>query len=146
MSQISPEQAQQQLAAAQVLDCMTRQAARRNAYVGVITTAGVGIRLAAVLAISWAFAAHNLLAFWLSFAAYAISLTLLIVWQRRHQRVFQRGFGRTYQRSFAVSLVLYGFGVAWLIRHVNWMIITPYCMIVALPMLIAATRLARRSR
>ncbi len=145
MSQISPEQARNQLDAAQALICTTEEAARRNAYVGVITTAGVGVLIAAVLAVSWAFAGHNNLAFALSFAAYGISLGLLIAWQRSHQHVFQRGFGRAYRNAFLVTMVLYAFGIAWLIRHVGWVIITPYCVLVALPMLIAAARMAPRS-
>jgi hypothetical protein len=146
MSQITPEQAREQLDAARTLSCATTREASRNAHVGALTTAGVGCLLAFVLAVSWAFADHDVPAFTLSFVAYAVALVALIRWQRTHQRVFQSGFGRAYATSFAATLVLYGFGVGWLIHHAGWAIMLPYCVLVAVPMLVAARRLMRIAR
>ncbi len=143
MSQISPEQARERLETAQALSCTTQRAARTTAYVGALTTAGVGVLIGFVLAASWAFAPHHGWAFAISFIAYGVALCLLIWWQRTHQRVFERGFSRAYTLSFVATLVLYAFGVAWLIHHASGLVVLPYCVLVALPMLVAAARLLR---
>ncbi|GIG61764.1 hypothetical protein Lfu02_61360 [Longispora fulva] len=136
-------QARERLATAQGLATTT---ARRGAVVGSITTAAVGVLMAGALAATSYFASRNPIALALSFAVYGIALALLMAWHRRTQVVAQRGFGRAYIRALITTIVLYATGVALLPQHLSWPWTTAYCVLVALPMLVTATRMATGAR
>jgi hypothetical protein len=137
---LTSEQARERLTAANELAAST---ARRGAAGGAITAAGVGALVALVLAATYLTLPDHPVAFALSFAFYGVALTLLIRWQLRTQVVAQRGFGRAYGRSFALTMTLYVIGIASLLLRWPWPVMAAYCVLVALPMVATAVRIGR---
>jgi hypothetical protein len=141
MPPLTPDEARQQLSEADSLGSSTNADAR----IGALTTAGVGLLIGVALAISFAFNHHRPAALALSFAAYGLALTLLMTWHRKHFRVATRGWGRLYTASFLATMLLYVVGIGWVVAgSFSWLVVGPYCLLVAVPMLVAAARMARR--
>ncbi|WP_412538127.1 hypothetical protein R8Z50_19940 [Longispora sp. K20-0274] len=136
-------QAREHLATARELATTT---ARRGAVVGSVTTAGVGVLMAGVLAAASLVAPGNPVALALSFTVYGIALAGLMVWHRRTQVVAQRGFGRTYTGALIATVVLYSVGVALLSQRPPWPWTAAYCALVAVPMLVTGARMALGAR
>jgi len=75
-------------------------------------------------------------------------LGALLPWQYRRTRVTQRGFGVRYGASFGLTMTLYATGVV-----VGWStsgspsvpLFATYCVLVALPMVLTAVRMATRT-
>ncbi|MFD6757397.1 hypothetical protein [Micromonospora gifhornensis] len=137
---LTSEQARERLAAAEQFASATT---RRAAPVAAITTAGVGVLVALVLAVSYATLPEHPVAFAVSLAAYGVALTALMVWYHRRQVVAQRGFGTAYGWAFTLTMTLYTIGIASLRVDWPWLVAVVYCFVVALPMTVAAIRMAR---
>jgi uncharacterized membrane protein HdeD (DUF308 family) len=141
MQSLTPEGARAQLATAEILSSRTRTEAR----VGAITTAGIGALVAGAAVLCGLFANTNTTAFLLGMACYAIGIIGLMVWHSRRLRVAGRGWNRRHFSSFVLTMVLYSIGIAWVgDGSPSWVLFGPYCVLVGLPMLIAAGRTARR--
>jgi hypothetical protein len=77
-----------------------------------------------------------------TFVIYGAALALLMIWHRRRLVVLGRRFSRPYVRSFTVTIVLYAVGVALLPQRWPWPVMTVYCVLVAVPMLVASARMS----
>jgi hypothetical protein len=97
--------------------------------------------VAGALAASYAFSPGNRVALIATFAIYGAALALLMIWHRRRLVVLGRRFSRPYLRSFTVTIVLYVVGVALLPQRWPWPLMTVYCVLVAIPMLIASVKI-----
>lgn len=136
---VTPEQAQERLVAAERLAATT---VRRAAPTAAIFTAGLGALIALGLAACYATLPDHPVAFALSFAGYGIAVTMLVLWNHRRQAVAQRGFKKAYNRAFALTMTLYIVGVASLVVQWAWPVAVVYCFVVAMPMVVAAVRMA----
>jgi hypothetical protein len=132
------DEARERLAMARALADAT---ARRGGPPAAITTAGVGLLVAAALAAIYLTLPGHMVAFVVSFAVYGAALTALIVWHLRSQVVARRGFGRAYTRSFLLTMTLYVIGVATLGQGWPGPLRAAYCVLVALPMVVTAGRM-----
>lgn len=147
MTPLTPDQARDQLDVVDTFASTTRDAARRSAKVGAAFTAAIGLLVGAVLASTYAFAPHNKLAFTLTFGVYGVALALLIAYQRRNQTVSERGWGRAYLFSLLSTMTLYVAGIYWVTSvRPSWALVAPYCVLVALPMLVGARLMLRGIR
>lgn len=141
MTPLTPEEARVQLATADILATTSGTDAR----IGAFTTAAVGVLVGAVLAMSNAFAETNPAAFTIGMVVYGGALGALILWHLRRVRVSKRGWSRRYGASLAFTMVLYGIGIVWSTSGSPlWAFFAPYCVLVALPMVVVASRMARR--
>jgi peptidoglycan/LPS O-acetylase OafA/YrhL len=140
MTPMTPEDARHQLVAADALATTSATDSR----IGAFTTAGVGVLVGAVLAMSNAFAETNPVAFTIGMAGYGVALGALILWHLRRVRVSKRGWSRRYRVSLAFTMVLYGIGIGWSTSgSPSWVFFAPYCVLVALPMVLVASRMTR---
>lgn len=144
----TPDEARDQLATLDTLASTTRDTARGSAKVGAVFTGAVGALVGAVLAATRAFAGHNTVAFVVTFVVYGIALILLITYQRRHQSVSGRGWGRTYLLSLFTTMALYAIGIVVVSGHqtLSWAVVAPYSVLVALPMVLGAALMLRAAR
>jgi hypothetical protein len=141
MRPLTPEEARDHLSAASGLATTSGKAALN----GAIPTAVVG-----VLAGTFAYPVFASV----SAPAAAIGLTVLILWlgallpwQYRRTRVTQRGWSVRYGASFGFTMVLYPAGI------IGWStssspsvpVFATYCVLVALPMVLTAIRMATRT-
>jgi integral membrane sensor domain MASE1 len=141
MTSLTPEEARDQLATADTLATTSGADAR----IGAFTTAGVGVLVALMLAMSKAFAETNTVAFLIGVVVYVLAIGALSIWHARRFRVAIRGWNRRYVSSFVLTMVLYSIGILWFTSgSPSWALFAPYCVLVALPMLVAAGRSARR--
>jgi hypothetical protein len=141
MTPMTPEEARAQLATADALSARTGPEAR----IGAITTAGVGLLVAGAAVLCRLFANTNTTAFLIGMFGYAIGITGLMVWHGRRVRVAGRGWNRRHFSSFVLTMVLFSIGIAWVgDGSPSWVLFGPYCVLVGLPMFVAAGRTARR--
>ena len=141
MTPLTPEEARDQLATADTLATTSGADAR----IGAFTTAGVGALVALMLAMSKAFAETNTVAFLIGSAVYVLAISALMIWHGRRFRVAIRGWNRRHFSSFVLTMVLYSLGIVWFTSgSPSWGLFAPYCVLVALPMLVAAGLSARR--
>jgi peptidoglycan/LPS O-acetylase OafA/YrhL len=141
MTPLTPEEARDQLTTADTLATTSGTAAQTGAF----TTAAVGVLVGAVLAVSKAFAGTNLVAFAIGIVAYALAIGGLMFWHQRRFRVASRGWSRRYHASLGFTMALYVIGIGWATTlSPSWKLFAPYCVLTALPMVLAAGRMARR--
>jgi len=147
MTPLTPEEARDQLTAADTLATTSGTGAR----IGAAITAGVGVFVAVVLAMTKVLAEtipmpHVVgLGIFASTLAGLMSLVGLVFLHNRHVRVAQRGFSRRYIASFGVTMALYAIGIVWATNgSPSWSVFGPYCVLVALPMVLVASRMAPR--
>ena len=141
MTPLTPEEARDQLAAAETLARTSGKGARIVAF----TMAAVGVLVAAALAMSNAFAKTNPLVASIGFAVYGLAIGALMFWYARHVRVWKEDWGIRYGVSFGLTMALYAIGVAWSSGgSPSWAVLGPYCILVAVPMIVAAIRIPRR--
>jgi hypothetical protein len=141
MMPLTPEEARAQLATAETLAATSRTAAR----IGAVTTAGVGLLVGGALALSGLFARTNTVALLIGMGLYTVALIALMVWHSRRVRVADRGWNRRHFSSFVLTMVLYSIGTGWVVSSSpSWVLFGPYCVLVALPMVLASGRTARR--
>jgi peptidoglycan/LPS O-acetylase OafA/YrhL len=141
MTPLTPEEARDQLATADTLATTSGTDAR----IGAFTTAGVGVLVALMLVMSKAVAGTNTVAFLIGSVVYVLAICGLMIWHRRRFRVANRGWSRWYGASLGFTMALYGIGIAWVTSgSPSWAVFAPYCVLVALPMVVAAGRMARR--
>ena len=137
---ISPEEARQQL-----LEATDRAAvSRSDAAIGAAVTGGLGVLLAVTLtAVTfWRGSAVGLI---VSMGVYVVALSLLMWWQYSKFRIYDRNWRRQYLWGFGLSMVLYSVGIFWgAFAFPGWGIFAPYCVLVAVPGLVAAARMMRK--
>lgn len=141
MTQLTPEEARDRLATADALATSSGKAARY----GAILMAAVGVLAGTVTFAFPVFAS-------ISPAISAIGATVYIVWfgalqswQYRRARVAGRRWSLQYAAAFGLTMVFYAIGVAWSTSSSPSLAVwAPYCVLVALPMVFAASRMARR--
>ncbi len=112
--------------------------------------AALGSVVAGVLALAWwTLSNGNTAGFVASFAGYGLAIGLLVALQRRAHAA-PRGFARLYGRGLALTMALYAVGVAWFSPRaadpVPAGVFLPYCVLVAVPSLVAAALIDRRAR
>jgi peptidoglycan/LPS O-acetylase OafA/YrhL len=140
MTPMTPEEARHQLVAADALATTSGTDSR----IGAFTTAGVGVLVALMLAMSKAFAGTNTVAFLIGVVVYVLAIGALMIWHGRRFRVSKRGWSRRYRASLAFTMVLYGIGIGWSTSgSPSWAFFAPYCVLVALPMVLVASRMTR---
>lgn len=139
MTPLTPEEARNQLATADTLATMTVRGAR----VGAFTTAGVGVLIGSVLAMSRA-VGTNLVALAIGMGVSGLALCALMIWHFSRFRVQSRGWSRRYLVSIWITMALFTIGIRATSSSPSWMVFAPYCVLVALPMVFAAGRMARR--
>jgi len=141
MTPLTPEEARAQLATAESL----AGSSSREARVGAITTGGIGVLVAGAAVLCGLFANTNTAALLIGMAGYAAGIIALMLWHGRRVRVADRGWNRRHFSSFILTMVLYSIGIAWAgDGSPSWALYGPYCLLVGLPMFIAAGRTARR--
>jgi uncharacterized membrane protein HdeD (DUF308 family) len=141
MTPLTPEEARAQLATAKSLAGRSGKEAR----IGAITTAGIGVLVAGAAVLCGLFANTNTAAFLIGMVGYAAGIIALMVWHSRRVRVADRGWNRRHFSSFVLTMVLYSIGIAWVgDGSPSWALFGPYCVLVGLPMVLAASRTARR--
>lgn len=139
MTALSPEQARQQLGEA----TDRAQLARSHAAVGAGFTGGVAIVVAATLAAVtvWRGSPVGLA---ISMGIYAVALALLGWWYVRNFRISDRRWRQRYLWGFGLTMLLYTVGIFWVsFAFPGWAIFAPYCVLVAVPGLVAAVRMLR---
>ena len=112
--------------------------------------AGVGVIVGAILYLSWAtLSVGNPGGFAISMSLYAAALALLLVIKSR-ARAIPRGFRRTYNIGFAVTMTAYCTGILWIFGHQSpWpsaSVVIPMSIVTAVPCLIAAALVHRTAR
>ncbi len=138
---LTSQQARERLAAVDQFAAVT---ARRAGPVAAVTTAGVGVLVALALAATYVTLPDHPVAFAVSFALYGVALAALMVWNHRRQVVAQHGFKKAYAAGFTTTMALYVVGIATIsIGDWPWPLAALYCVAVAVPMVIAAVRMAR---
>ena len=141
MTPLTPEEARDQLATADALATSSGKAARY----GAILMAVVGMLAGAVTFAFPVFASISPVISAIGATVYLVWLGALLSWQYRCARVEGRRWSLHYGAAFGLTMVLYAIGVAWSISSSPSLAIwAPYCVLVALPMLFAASRMARR--
>jgi cadmium resistance protein CadD (predicted permease) len=141
MTPLTPEEARDQLATADTLATTSGTDAR----IGAFTTAGVGVLVALMLAMSKAFAGTNTVVFLIGVVVYVLAIGALMIWHGRRFRVANRGWSRRYRASLGVTMTTYTIGIVWATSgSPSWALFAPYCVAVALPMVVVASRMARR--
>lgn len=140
MSSLTPDQARRQLS-----DASNREAlGRSHSRVGAVFTASLGCLVAATLAVVSALRGTPV-AVAGSMAVYLAVLSALISWQQRSMRVAARGWGRSYLTGFGVTMTLYIIGIGWeSFAFPGWRVFAPYCVLVAIPSLLAAVKMRSR--
>jgi|SRR5665647_543437 hypothetical protein len=140
MTPLTPEQARAQLATADILATTSGKEVRIVA----ISMAGVGVLLAVATALS-GLAVTNKAVYVIGMFVYFTAMLTLQIWCARRVRVSARGWSLRYGASAAVSMALCGIGIAWTTNgSPSWALFAPYCVLVALPMVVVASRMARR--
>lgn len=139
---MNPDQAR-----AQLTEADTRgRLARTDAPVGARFTALLGVLVAAILVLV-TLLRGSAVGVGVSMACYAAVLGGLIGWQRKRFRVAPRGWRRRYAWGFGLTMVLYTGGIFWeAFAFPGWSLFAPYCVLVAIPSLIAATVMVRSGR
>jgi hypothetical protein len=141
MTPLTPEEARNQLVAADTLATMTVRGARASAF----TTAGVGLLTGLGLVSVRAFGMTNPTALVISMIVYATALTSLMTWHGRYVRVAARGWVLLHFGSFVLTMALWSAGMVWAnLASPSWVVFAPFCVLVALPMVLAGSRMARR--
>jgi hypothetical protein len=141
MTPLTPEHARAQLATADILATTSGKEVR----IGAFTTAGVGVLLALMLAMSKAFAGTNRVAFLIGVVVYVLAIGALMLWHGRRFRVANRGWSRRYRASLGVTMTTYAIVIVWATSgSPSWALFAPYCVLVALPMVVVASRMAWR--
>jgi len=140
MTPLTPEEARAQLATADILATTSGKEVRIVA----ISMAGVGVLLAVATALS-GLAGTNKAVYVIGMFVYAAAMLTLQIWCARRVRASARSWSLRYGASGAVTLALYGIGIAWTTNgSPSWALFAPYCVLVALPMVVVASRMARR--
>jgi hypothetical protein len=140
MTPLTPEEARAQLATADILATTSGKEVRIVA----ISMTGVGVLVAVATALS-GFARTNKVVYVIGMFVYFTAMLTLQIWCARRVRVSTRGWSVRIGASAAVTLVLYGIGMAWTTYgSPSWALFAPYCVLVALPMVVVASRMARR--
>ncbi|MEO6882305.1 MAG: hypothetical protein ABI181_15330 [Mycobacteriaceae bacterium] len=139
MSSLSPDQARRQLDEADQRSTL----APTDTAVGATFTGGVAVLVALTLAVVtlWRDSALGLI---IGMGVFAVMLALLLGWHARTVRVAPRGWGRRYLLGFGSTMVLYTVGIFWeAFAFPGWGIFAPYCVLVAIPGLVAAVQMRR---
>lgn len=139
MSSLTPDQARAQLAEA----ADRVELSRSDSRVGATFTATLAVLIAATLATVtfWRDDPVGLVA---SMGVYAVVLALLLWWHRSRLRVIDRKWGGRYALGFGLTMVLYSVGILWeAFAFPGWAVFAPYCVLVAVPGLVAARRMLR---
>lgn len=139
LTAMTPDQAQ-----AQLNEASTRgKLARTDSGVGARYTAVLGVVIAALLTVV-ALLRGNPVGLAVSIGGYMAVIGALVGWERRRFRVAPRGWGRRYLWGFGVTMALYTGGIFWeSLAFPGWGLFAPYCVLVAVPSLIAATVMVR---
>ncbi len=141
---LTPEQARAAMARAAAV----RVVSDRDRRIIVSYVALLGVVIGVVLALAWwTLSQDNKAGFIASFAGYAAAVGLLVAANSR-ARSAPRGFARVYLAGFLVTMSLYAVGIAWFTSR-QWPaagVFLPYCLLVALPCLLAAYRIDRLAR
>lgn len=139
--EMTAQQAREDLAVAEGTPITGRADARRLAH----ALLGIGLAVAALLAASRAFTANgNTVGVVVSLAAYMAVLGSLVGAQRTVKAV-PRGYRRRYLTGLMLTMALYTFGILWFSvlqdPAPSWTVFGPYCLLTALPSLLAAARI-----
>ncbi len=139
MNALSPEQARQQLDEA----TDRAQLSRTDAFIGAAFTGGVALLIAATLAAVTLWR-DNPVGFGISMGIYAVVLALLIWWHAKKVRISDRRWRHRYYWGFGLTISLYTVGIFWeSFAFPGWAIFGPYCVLVAVPGVVAAARMLR---
>ena len=138
----TPDQAHAQLA-----EAGTRaKSVHTDAGVGARYTAVLGVVIAALLTVV-ALLRGNPIGLAISVGGYVAVLGALVGWQQKRFRVAPRGWGRRYLWGFGLTMALYSGGIFWeSLAFPGWGLFAPYCVLVAVPSLIAAATMSRAAR
>lgn len=139
MNPLTPDQARQQLD-----EAASREAAARiDSWVGALFTGLLGILIAGTLAAVNVWDGRAGAA--VSMGVFGVLLLLLLTWQRSRMRISNRGWGLTYGVGLGLTMALYVIGIMWgSFAFPGWAIFGPYCVLVAIPAMVAAARMLRR--
>lgn len=140
MNSLSPAEARRQLdEAADRADL-----SRTDAAVGAAFTGGVAFLVAATLAAVTLWR-ESPVAIGISMGLCAAALTVLLWWQASRFRISDRRWRRRYLLGFGLTMALYTAGILWeSFAFPGWGIFAPYCVLVAVPGMVAAVRMLRR--
>ncbi len=139
MNALSPEQARQQLDEA----ADRAELSRTDAAVGALTTGGIALLVAATLA-AVTFFRGSPVGFGISMGVYVVALALLMWWFIKRFRISDRRWLRRYFWGFGLTMLLYLAGILWeSFAFPGWAIFAPYCVLVAVPGVVAALRMLR---
>ena len=139
MNTLSPKQAREQL------DEATARAELSHSYAPIgATFMGAIAVLTATLLATVTLLRDNPVAVLVSTAMCLIAIGLLIWWLTRKFRISDRSWPRRYYVGFGLTMALYVAGILWGSTSPSWAIFGPYCVLVAVPGLIAAGRMLRR--
>ncbi|MGV8846671.1 hypothetical protein [Tessaracoccus sp.] len=87
---------------------------------------------------------ENPVGFAISMVVYAAALSLLVWWQTSRFRISDRHWRRRYLVGFGLTMALYTAGIFWQsFAFPGWAIFAPFCVLVAVPGLVAAFRMLR---
>lgn len=139
MSEISPDQARQQLGEA----ADRAELPRTDAAVGAAYTGGIAVVVAATLAAvtHWRESPAGVA---ISMGIFAVALALLVGWHARRFRIADRRWRRRYLLGFGLTMALYTAGIFWeAFAFPGWAVFAPFCVLVAVPGVVAAVRMLR---
>lgn len=134
----TPDEARQQL------DELAARAvpSRRDTSIGALFTGGLSVVIAATLT-AVTFWRGNPVALATSMGIYALSLALLMGWLST-RRVTDRSWAKRYLWGFGATMLLYTIGILWgSFAFPGWAIFAPYCVLVAIPGVIAAVKMLK---
>ena len=143
MRPLTPEDARDHLSAASTLAATSRKAALN----GAVPTAVIGVLIGTVTFMFPVFAAVSPVASAISLTVLVLWLGALIPWQYRRSHVAERGWSVRYGASFGFTVALYAIGIiGWSASGwPSWPVFAAYCVLVALPMVLMAVRMAIRA-
>jgi peptidoglycan/LPS O-acetylase OafA/YrhL len=141
MTPLTPEEARDQLATADTLATTSGSDAR----IGAFTTAAVGVLVAAATVWTRLFTGTNTAAYVIGMLVYATAIITLMRWHGRRFRVADRGWSRRYLASLGLTMALHAIGIGWATSgSPSWTVFAPLCVLIALPMVVMASLMARR--
>jgi len=139
MNKLSPDQARQQLDEA----AERAQLSRADAAIGAAFTGGIAVLVAATLTAvtHWRESPAGIA---ISMGIFVVALALLMGWHARRFRIADRRWRRRYLLGFGLTMALYTGGIFWeAFAFPGWAIFAPYCVLVAVPGVVAAVRMLR---
>lgn len=140
MNSLSPQQARQQLDEA----AERAQLGHSDARVGALLTGGLSIVIAATLtaATRWR---HSPVGLSLSLGFFLAAMGAMLGVYSMKVKVTDRRWQSRYLLGFGLTMVLYTGGIFWeAFAFPGWAIFAPYCVLVAVPGIVAAFRMLRR--